>query len=384
MNEGHSADAIVVGGGLIGCSIAYHLARAGVRTLLIEQGDLASGASGANFGNVQVADAEFGLSLELTLRSYARFASLESELDYPVGFRRTGNLLLIENQHQWAIMQQRASRLQAAGLQAVLLDQDETCRLVPHLSPSVLLGALYNPEEGTLDPFRLVQAYALRGRQLGLEVWTHTRVSGIEVREGRVVGVATLRGKVPAEWVILATGAWAYGLGRSAGLELPLLWVHGEAAITEPLGPVTPNAMTTAAFFEATETGAGQTVGFCLRQRPQGNVMFGEAARVTRELSRYATASGLPTVAAEARRWLPALRRAAVIRAWAIPVAFTADNRPLLGTVEGVMGLLVATGLKSTIILTPLVGELVAAMVTGLPQDPRIAEFSPLRKMPAN
>ena len=379
MINGQRPDAVVVGGGLIGSSIAYHLARAGVRTLLIEQGDLASGASGANFGNVQVEDAEFGLSLEFTLRSYARFASLEAELDYDVGFRQTGNLLLIENQHQMAIMRERAARLQAAGLRVALLDGDETCRLVPHLAPGVLLGALYHPHEGTLDPFRLVHAFALRGRNLGLEVWTHTRVSGIEVHGGRATGVATTRGRAAAQWVILAAGAWADELGRTAGLELPVLWVHGEAAITEPLGPVTPNAMTTAAFFEATESAADQTVGFCFRQRPHGNVMFGEAARVTRALSRSATRSALPAVATEARRWLPGLRRAAVIRAWAIPVAYTADNRPLLGAVEGVGGLLVATALKSTIILTPLVGELVTGIVTGAPQDPRLTEFSPSR-----
>jgi glycine/D-amino acid oxidase-like deaminating enzyme len=118
VNFERSPDAIVVGGGLIGCSTAYHLARAGVRTLLIEQGDLASGASGANFGNVQVEDAEFGLSMELTLRSYARFATLGAELNYDVGYRRTGNLLLIETQHQWGMMQQRAARLQAAGVRA--------------------------------------------------------------------------------------------------------------------------------------------------------------------------------------------------------------------------------------------------------------------------
>ncbi len=379
MTDGRSPDAVVVGGGLIGSSIAYHLARAGVRTLLIEKDDLASGASGANFGNVQVEDAEFGLSLEFTLRSYSRFASLEAELDYDVGFRKAGNLLLIENEHQMAIMRERAARLQAAGLRVALLDEDETSRLVPHLAPGVVLGALYHPDEGTLDPFRLVHAYALRGRNLGLEVWTHTLVMGIEVLDGRTVGVATARGHVAARWVILAAGAWAHELGRTAGLELPVLWVHGEAAITEPLGLVTSNAMTTAAFFEATEDATDQTVGFCFRQREHGNVMFGEAARVTRTLGRNTTSSALPAVAAEARRWLPALRRAAVIRAWAIPVAFTADNRPLLGAVDGVAGLLVATALKSTIILTPLVGELVAGMVTGAPQDPRLAEFSPSR-----
>ena len=377
----NSHDAVVIGGGLIGSSTAYHLARAGVRTLLIEQGDLASGASGANFGNVQVEDAEFGLSLELTLRSYARFASLSAELDYEVSYRRTGNLLLIENQHQWALMQQRAARLQAAGVRAALLDRDETRRLEPGLAPGAIIGALYNPEEGTLDPFRLVHAYALRGRDAGLEVWTHTPVTGIQVRGGRVIGVTTARGPVSAGWVILAAGAWSHALGRTAGVELPVEWVHGEALITEVLPTTARNAMTTAAFFEATEGADEQSVGFCLRQRPRGNVMLGEAARVTRRLGRESTASALPAVAAEARRWLPALRRAAVIRSWAIPVAFVPDSRPLLGPVDGIAGLLVATGLKSTIILTPLVGELVAGMVTGATQDPRLAEFSPTRTL---
>ncbi|HRE26754.1 MAG TPA: FAD-dependent oxidoreductase, partial [Anaerolineales bacterium] len=159
MYDTDSPEAIVVGGGLVGSSIAYHLTRAGVSTLLIEQGDLASGASGANFGNVQVADAEFGLSLDLTLRSFARFATLEAELDYPVGFLRTGSLLLIENAQQLALMQERAARLQAVGLRVALLDRDETRRLEPFLDPEAFLGALYHPDEGTLDPFRLVRAF---------------------------------------------------------------------------------------------------------------------------------------------------------------------------------------------------------------------------------
>ena len=95
MTSGQSWDAVVVGGGLVGSSAAYHLAKAGLRTLLIERGNLASGASGANFGLVQVQDAEFGLSLELTLRGFAQFSTLEAELDYDLGYRRSGYLLLI-------------------------------------------------------------------------------------------------------------------------------------------------------------------------------------------------------------------------------------------------------------------------------------------------
>jgi sarcosine oxidase subunit beta len=375
-----SPDAIVIGAGLIGTSVAYHLARAGVRPLLIEQGDLASGASGANFGNVQVQDAEFGLSLDLTLQSYARFAELEAELDYDVGFNRTGSVLLAETEPQMVLLQDRASRLRAAGVGAALLDRDEVCQLEPQLARRAPVGALYHADEGRLNPFRLVHAFVLRGRNLGLEVWKNTKVWSIEVAAGRAVGVMTPIGRVSTERVIIAAGAWSHALAKTAGLDLPLQWVHGEAVITEALPPLTANSLTTAAFFEATEAADRQTVGFCLRQRPHGNVMIGEAARVTRSLSRGGTPSGIPAMAAEARRWLPTLGRTGVIRTWAIPVAFTADRRPLLGPAEGVENLLVAAGFKSTIILTPLVGELVAGMVTSAPADSRLAEFSPTRR----
>jgi sarcosine oxidase subunit beta len=171
--------------------VAYHLAQAGMRTLLVEQGDLASGASGANFGRVQVQDAELGLSLELTLRSFARFATLEAELDYDLGYRTAGYLLLIENERQWAVMAERAAALQAAGVDVQLIDGEEVSRLEPHLSPETLAGALYHAEEAELNPFALVHAYARRGRDRGMEVWTHTQVTSIESQGGRISGVNT-------------------------------------------------------------------------------------------------------------------------------------------------------------------------------------------------
>ena len=379
---GQSWDVIVVGGGLIGSAVAYHLARSGMRTLLIEQGDLASGASGANFGNVQVQDAEFGLSLELTLQGNEILARLEAELDCGLDYRRTGSLLLIENEQQWTAMERRAAGLQAAGVAAQLLDRNEVCHLEPGLSPASVTGALYHANEGELNPFKLVQAYALRGRQQGLEVRTHTEVTRVRSQGGRVTGVDTPTGHIPAGWVVLAAGAWTQRLARSFAVDLPLRWVHGEALITEPLPALVRNAISSAAFFEDTEESEEPVVGFCLRQRPEGNVMIGEAAMVTETLERRVTASALPAIAREARQRFPALRQAATLRGWAVPVAFLPDNRPLLGPVEEVTGLLVATGLKSTIVLTPVVGAMVADMVTGTGLDPRLAEFSPSRSLP--
>ncbi|MFN2224811.1 MAG: NAD(P)/FAD-dependent oxidoreductase [Anaerolineae bacterium] len=372
-------DAVVVGGGLIGSAAAYHLALSGVRTLLLENGDLASGASGANFGLVQVQDAEFGLSLELTLKGYQAFSSLQAELDYDVGYRRAGSLLLIDNDQQWSTVEERVRRLRSAGVDTQLLDGEEVCRLEPSLSPESAIGAQYHPDEGELNPFKLIQAYALRGRQHGLEIRTHTEVTQVRVRAGRVTGVDTPAEHILAGWVVLAAGAWARYLGRTAGVDLPLHWVHGEALITEPLGPLARHSIGSAAFYEATEESDQQEVGFCLRQRPEGNVMVGEAAFVTDALGRGVTANALPAIARQAQRRFPALRQAAVIRGWAIPVAFVPDNRPLLGPVPEVEGLLVATGLKSTIVLTPLFGALIADMVLGREVDPRLAEFSPTR-----
>ena len=376
-------DVVVVGGGLIGSAAAYHLALDGASTLLVEQGDLASGASGANFGLVQVQDAEFGLSLELTLKGYEAFSGLEAELDYDVGYQRTGSLLLIDNEQQWTTVQRRVDALQAVGVDTHLLDRDEVCRLEPSLSPDSAIGAQYHADEGELNPFKLVQAYALRGRQHGLEIRTHSGVKQVCVEGGRVTGVDTNSGHIPAGWVVLAAGAWAGRLGHTAGIDLPLRWVHGEAFITEPVAPLTRHSIGSAAFYEATEGSDEQGVGFCLRQRPEGNVMLGEAAFVTQALGRRVTASALPAIARETWRRFPALRQVAVIRGWAIPVAFVPDNRPLLGPVPEVHGLLVATGLKSTIVLTPLVGALIADMVTGRKLDPRLTEFSPTRPMGA-
>ena len=384
---GQGWDVVVVGGGLIGSSATYHLAKSGVRTLLLEQGDLASGASGANFGNAQVQDSEFGFSLELTLRGYEMVANLEEELDAGLDFRQTGSLLLIENEKQWASMERRAAAMNEHGVDSQLLDGEDLRRLEPNLSPEAVIGGLYHANEGDLNPFKLVQAYALRGREHGLEVRTHTEVTKVCVEGGRVTGVEVRgpqgsdAGRIAADWVILANGAWAQRLARTVGVELPLLWVHGEALITESLPPLTRNAISSAAFFEDTEDSEEQAVGYCMRQRPEGQVMIGEAALVTKALERHVTATALPAIALEAQKRYPGLQQAAIIRGWAIPVAFLADNRALLGPVDEVPGLLVATGQKSTIIWTPPVGALLADMVTGRDLDPRLAEFSPTREL---
>ncbi len=391
---GKTWDAVVIGGGLVGSSVAYQLACDGLRTLLIEQDELSSGASGANFGLIQVQDCEFGLSTELTVESLRLHQTLESELDSDLERCDSGYLLLIENEQQWALMEERALALRARGLAVQLLDHGEVCRLEPSIAPETLIGALYDPNEGHLNPFSLVRAYVARGKDRGLEVRTHTHATGIDTHGGRVTGVTTRDGTIATDNVVLCTGAWTRSLVRKLGLDLPVRWLHGEAIVTEPMPRVANNGMMTASFFETMhgdtqgepenpEGGTGSNceklVGFCLTQRPAGHALIGEASCITGVLGNRSSPVALPALAAEAARRIPRLQDAKVLRTWGANVLFTGDRRPLLGPIDGVDGLLLATGLKSTIILTPLVGRLAADMVTGREVDPRLVEFSPMR-----
>lgn len=368
-----------MGGGLVGSSIAYHLAKLGVRTLLVEQGELSSGASGANFGNVQVQDANYGLSLELTIRGAERCLGLETELDFDLDYRKAGSLLLIENDHQRTLMWERASQLEAAGLRVKILDQDEIIKLEPYLSPDTVIGGLYHTDEGQLNPFKLVHAYSLRGREKGLEVSPHTPVIRVTHQNGKITGIDTQAGLLSSGCVVLATGAWTRSLGLTAGVDIPALWIHGEAIISEALPPSISNAMSSASFFEEADSPDNTVVAFAMKQRIEGNVMLGEAITPTDRLARSVSAKSVAGVAAEGHRRMPKLNQVSIIRSWGIPVAHTADNCPLLGPVVEVDGLYVAAGLKSTIVLTPIVGEIMADMIVGNAVDPRLEVFSPSR-----
>jgi len=379
MTPNKSWDVIVVGGGLVGSSCAYYLSKYGVSTLLIEQSELASGASGANFGNVQVQDADFGLSLELTIQGAQRCRELETELDFDLGYSKTGSLLLVENDHQQTLMEERITHLSKASLRAELLDLVQLIELEPYLSPNSLIGGLYHPDEGQLNPFKLVHAYAVRGKENGLKVLTHTGVNELATHNGKITGIKTRNGTFSSGCVVLATGAWTRPLGLTAGVDIPAEWIRGEAVITESLPPSIANAMSSASFFEEVASSDRIVVALALKQRPEGNVMLGEAITRTQHLERRVAESSVSGITREGQLRLPRLREVSILRSWGIPVAHTVDNLPLLGPLEAIDNLYVVAGLKSTIVLTPIVGEIITNMIIGKPVDPRLKAFSPSR-----
>ncbi len=382
-----TCDVAVVGAGYIGCSIAHSLCRAGLRTALIDQGDVAAGASRANYGNVQVQDAELDHSLPLVTRGYARFATLEAELGCSVGYRRLGSLLVIETESQWHTLAERLPRLHAVGIRAEMVQAQQLRELEPMLDSSSVLGACYHESEGQVYPFALMWGYVRRALQMGLTLHTHTSATALDVQGGRVAGLQTSRGAISCPRVILATGAWTPSLARALGRNWSIQHVRGQALVTERVNVALRNHIASAAFFEATQVTQNEDGGhnaqavLALSQSAHGNFLLGEVAAVTTELDSHAIPSGISAIAAMTSRYFPMLKNARGLRTWVAPVAFTSDGMPYLGPVAGLPGLIVATAFKSTVIVTPLVGELVTQVVLGQPTEIDLTPFSPDREI---
>jgi len=378
----HTFDAIVVGAGYIGCSVTYHLCAAGLKTALFDLGSMAAGASRANYGNIQIQDMELSKSVELINMARTRFANLEAELDCKVGLRRLGGLLLIENEAQWRLMESRLSAVRAAGIASELVPAERLPEVEPLIDPAHLLGGLYHAAEGQVDPFQLMRVYLVQARRRGLTEYYFTEVTGFEVQSDRLSGIVTSKGRFGAGSVILCTGAYTRQLGCTLGRQWDIHHILGQAMVTEPVALVLRNHLASASFFEQEAGGEAGVVhaSFALSQSPHGHLLLGEAMVEANHFERQVPAQSLPAVAACVLRYFPpSIRQLRIWRGWSAPVAGTSDGCPLLGPVADLQGLFLATAFRSTVIVTPLVGETVAQLVTQGKCELNIDSFLPER-----
>ncbi len=374
-------DAIVVGAGYIGCSISYHLTQAGLKTLLIDQGGIGAGASSANYGNIQVQDAELAFSLPMVLAGKAYYETLPAELDADLELRQCGSLLIAEQERHIPMLQTRAALLHQAGIGAQWLERDELRLVEPNLDAEQSYGALYNADEMQLNPFKLMWAFVSRARERGCVLQLHSPVRGFILENGRLLGVYTDEGPQLGAITILATGAWSRQLGKQLGIDIPVKHVHGQAAVTSHVGSFLRNTLSSAAFFEDTHAQdeanqeAASAAALAIAPNGHGNLLLGEASEVVEHFGKGSDVHGIRAVCSLALRFLPGLRHVDILRSWAAPVAFTDDGRPYLGPVPGVEGLLLAVAFKSTVVIAPLIGRTISQLVTDGQSDLVITPF---------
>ena len=373
--------AVVVGAGVIGCSVAYQLARRGVRVCLVERGAICSGTSSACDGGLLLQTKKPGLHLDLARASLALFPQLAEELPGDFEYQRASAMLVSRDAATRAAMESFVAEQRAAGLAVRLLSPPEVRELEPalqgELEAATYLDPADGPTDGMVNPPYLAHALARGAVALGAEIRAGEPVVAIERQAGQVTAVRTTTSRLPCEQLVLAAGAWTPELTRLVGLEVPIRPRRGQIVITECLPPLVGRFVLDAAYVAlkydpgllAGRSGDRLPVPLALEQSRAGSLLLGS----TREYVGYdrrTWPSAIASILRAATDLIPALRRARVNRTFAGLRPSTPDGLPILGPVDEAPGLFLAAGHEGDgIALSAITGQLVAQAMVGDPTD---------------
>ncbi|MBK1698125.1 GcvT family protein [Rhodovibrio salinarum] len=233
-----AAQVVIIGGGIIGCSTAYHLMHEGVRDVVVlEQGRLTSGTTFHAAGLVGQLRSSANIT-RLLKYSVDLYARLEAETGQATGFKQNGGLRLACNAERMTEIKRQATTAHSFGLEMHLLSPQEASDLWPLMSPQDLVGAAYLPTDGQANPSDLTQALAKGARMHGARFVEGARVTGIHQKDGRVTGVTTDQGTIACETVVNCAGQWAPELGTLAGVSVPLSSMQHQYMVTETIDGV--------------------------------------------------------------------------------------------------------------------------------------------------
>jgi sarcosine oxidase subunit beta len=364
-----TADVVVVGGGCMGASVAYHLARLGITdVVLVEREEaLGTGATGRNAGGVRH-QFSHEANVRLSLESIALFERFEEEVGYPIDLFQDGYLFLLSSEENARNFARNVEMQRRLGVEVEWLTASQAGELAPGVNMDGVLAATFCGRDGIADPSGVTMGFAGAARRMGVKVREGTEVTGIRTAAGRVTAVETTRGIIATRAVVNAAGPWARQIGAMAGVPIPIEPLRRHIFVAEPPTPegwVSGGARTAPATrimvidFETTfyfhREGEGVLFGMGDPDEP-----FGFDQEVNWDV--------LEKVAPVAQRRLPALADAPIAHAWAGLYEMSPDAMPILGE-AGVEGFFVIGGFSGHGFQhAPAAGRVVADLVAG--RDP--------------
>jgi 4-methylaminobutanoate oxidase (formaldehyde-forming) len=239
-----SAKIVVIGGGIVGCSVAYHLARMGERdVILLERGKLTSGSTWHAAGLVGQLRSSANIT-QLLVYSVALYDRLEAETGQATSWKRNGGLRLACNAERWIEVKRQATTARSFGLEMQLMTPKEAQAMWPLMQVSDVVGAAFLPTDGQASPSDIALALAKGARQGGVTIREGVRVTAFDIEGGRVHAVVTDKGRIACEKVVISAGQWSRALGRLAGVNVPLVSVQHQYLVTEKIAGVTPDLPT--------------------------------------------------------------------------------------------------------------------------------------------
>lgn len=363
-----SADVAIIGGGIVGCALAYDLARQGVAVELFERGEVGREASWASAGIISPPGPRHGTRAELALLAFRRYphliAAVQDATGISVGYVPSGEIDL-GTEATAATLRETMQWQQAHDMDVEWLDARQLREREPAARDTFTCGLAAN-EAGSVVLTRMTRALARAAEQRGAKLREHVGVTGIRTAHGRATGVDTFDGEQPAGAVVIAAGAWSRTLGHALDFDIPTVPVRGQMlAIAEPPIPI-----------RAVLSGGG---GY-LVPRADGTIAVGATEEHDAGFDARVTPAGLAELSALIERVAPSLAGGRFVDAWAGLRPGTEHGEALIGRLPHLDNVWLATGhFRSGALLAPATSELLSASIISGQVDPRLAPFDPAR-----
>ncbi|MCD6370211.1 MAG: FAD-binding oxidoreductase [Thermoplasmata archaeon] len=348
----NKAKTVIIGGGIIGLSIAYNLAKLGAEDIVVlEKNYLGSGSTFRCGSGIRQ---QFGdeANIKMMKRSVELWSRMEEDLGMDVDFRQGGYLFLLYDEDEVRDFKKNVELQNRFGVPSRIITPEEAKEIVPLLNTEGLLSAAWNHTDGKANPFKTVFAYANAAKRLGVDIYEYTEAQNIKVENGSIKEVITNRGKIETRRVINAANGWAKILNKMVGVDIPIEPYKHQGVKTEPIkdGEIKPMVV------------SFKHDGIYLTQEAeQGGIIGGYGLKYGPTFDITPTYEFLRGVSYRFSQVIPALKYANVIRIWGGYYAETPDGNAAIGRIKEIDEYYIAAGFSGHgFMLAPAVGEMVA------------------------
>jgi sarcosine oxidase subunit beta len=353
-----NANVVIIGGGISGVSIAYNLAKKGMKDIVvIEKEYLTSGATGRCGAGVRM---QWGteMNCKIAKESISFFESANETLEYDgdIEFKQGGYLMIASTEKEREQFLKNIELQRKLGIEVEFMNDPEMAKkYVPYLNTEGLTCATFCQKDGHLNPFLATDAYAKAAKKLGVEIYTYTEVLGIKTENGKVKAVITNKGEIQTEIIVNAAGGYSKQIGEMVGVDIPVYSERHQILVTEPVEPMQgPMVMSF-------------SLNLYCQQTPHGSFIMGRGdANEPRDLRITSSWQFLDEMAKTITNVLPPVGKLRFIRQWAGLYNITPDRQPIYGKVDEVEGFYLAVGFSGHgFMFGPMTGLLMAEMIMG-------------------
>lgn len=373
------AEVAIIGGGIVGCSIAYYVAKAGIDCMVIEKNDIASGTSSRCDGNISIVDKDPGFESQMSLVSQELTAELEKDLNLPFEYRKSGSILVCDNDEEMEAAVKWVETQNEAGLKFNVLEPEDIREESPYFAEDIP-GGLECETDSLINPYLYCYSLIDRAKEYGLEVYTQAEVRNITKHEDFTI--ETTNGTFTAKKVVNAAGVWAPFIGKMLDLNIPITPRRGHIIVGSRQEPVMMRNVMEFGYLMnkfgreriADPITSKYGVALVLEPTESQNFLLGSSRQFVGYESRV-NINVVKAIARRALRFFPKMNDFKMIRAYTGFRPFTEDHLPIISAVDHIPGFYIAAGHEGDgISLATVTGKLIEELIqdkeTTIPTEP--------------